>query len=162
RAALGTAIERAAPFLQFRLDRLLAEADLGTLEGRARTAESAAAIVAAHPNELVRDQYVMKLAGTLEIDADRLREAGRTAARASRRPARGTRAADVPPEGDEREPVVDRRELDILRWAIHRPELVADWLDASLFFDESARHVFELLTATSTFHEALDASDDAS
>src|SRR5919106_1717367 len=45
-AALATAIERAAPFLQFRLDRLLAGADMGSLEGRARTAESAAAIVA--------------------------------------------------------------------------------------------------------------------
>jgi DNA primase len=81
RAALPAAIERAAPFLQFRLDRLLAGADLGTLEGRARAAEAAAAIVAAHPNELVRDQYVMKLAGTLEIDADRLRAAVRAGPR---------------------------------------------------------------------------------
>jgi hypothetical protein len=54
---------------------------------------------------------------------------------------------------------VDRRELDVLRWAIHRPELVADWLDESLFVDPTARTVFELLTETGTFHEALDASD---
>src|SRR5262249_51968530 len=126
------------------------------------TAESAAAIVAAHPNELVRDQYVMKLAGTLDIDADRLRETVRTAARSGRRAAREPRATDAPAGGDGREPVVNRRELDILRWAIHRPELVADWLDASLFFHESARQVFDVLTATSTFHDALDASDEAS
>jgi DNA primase len=161
RAALPAAIERAAPFLQFRLDRLLAGADLRTLEGRARAAEAAAAIVAAHPNELVRDQYVMKLAGTLEIDADRLRAAVRAGPR--RRPPRPRR-----PEGDDVDDIdapapspttVDRRELDVLRWAIHRPELVADWLDASLFVDPVARSVFELLSETATFHEALDASD---
>ena len=50
-------------------------ADSATLEGRARAAETAAAIVAEHPSDLVRDQYVMKLAGELDIDADRLREA---------------------------------------------------------------------------------------
>jgi DNA primase len=161
-AALGTAIARAAPFLQFRVDRLLAGADLSTLEGRARAAEAAAAIVATHPNELVRDQYVMKLAGTLEIDADRLRDAVGGAARSGRRVMREKPAAEAPHDGNGREPVVDRRELDILRWAIHRPELVADWLDASLFSDAAARRVFDLLTETSTFHEALDASDDAS
>jgi DNA primase len=160
--ALATAIERAAPFLQFRLDRVLAGADLGTLEGRARTAEAAAEIVASHPNELVRDQYVMKLAGTLEIDADRLREAVRTPTHRGprRRPPREAQPAGTPDGGNGREPVVDRRELDILRWAIHQPELVADWLDSSLFSDEAARRVFDLLTDTSTFHEALDASDE--
>ena len=85
-AALAAAIERAAPFLQFRIDRLLAGADLRTLESKARAAEDAAAIVAAHPSELVRDQYVMKLAGMLEIDADQLRAAVRAGPRRRPRP----------------------------------------------------------------------------
>jgi DNA primase len=161
-AALGTAVERAAPFLQFRLDRLLAGADVRTLEGRARAAEAAAEIVATHPNELVRDQYVMKLAGALEIDADRLRDTVRTVARSGRRAVRASPPPDAPTDGNGREPVVDRRELDLLRWAIHQPELVADWLDASLLFDPAARQVFDLLTETSTFHEALEASDGPS
>ena len=157
--ALTTAIERAAPFLQFRIDRLLAGADLRTLESKARTAEDAAAIIASHPSELVRDQYVMKLAGMLDIDADRLRAAVRAGPR--RRPARESRRGDdtdVPPP---RPTQVDRRELDVLRWAIHSPELVADWLDASLFIDPAARSVFELLAESATFQEALDASDDS-
>jgi DNA primase len=160
-AALTAAIERAAPFLQFRIDRLLAGADLRTLESKARTAEDAAAIIAAHPSELVRDQYVMKLAGMLEIDADQLRAAVRAGPR--RRPARESRRdgdIDTPP----RPPPptqVDRRELDVLRWAIHRPELVADWLDASLFVDPAARSLFELLAESATFQEALDTSDDS-
>jgi DNA primase len=156
--ALTTAVERAAPFLQFRIDRLLAGADLRTLESRARVAEDAAEIVASHPSELVRDQYVMKLAGMLDIDADQLRAAVRAGPR--RRPTRDSRRGgdvDVPPP---RPTQVDRRELDVLRWAIHRPELVADWLDASLFIDPAARSVFELLAESATFREALDASDD--
>jgi DNA primase len=156
--ALATAIEQAAPFLQFRLDRLLARADLGTLEGRARTAEAAAEIVAAHPNELVRDQYVMKLAGTLEIDADRLREAVRRGPRkaSSTAPARESGASDA-----RRPTKIDRRELDLLKWAIHEPAMVADWLDTWLFQGEDAQAVFVLLSEAATFQEALDASDDS-
>jgi DNA primase len=158
-AALTAAIERAAPFLQFRIDRLLAGADLRTLESKARAAEDAAAIIAAHPSELVRDQYVMKLAGMLEIDADQLRAAVRAGPR--RRPTRESRRdgdVDTPPPPPTQ---VDRRELDVLRWAIHRPELVADWLDASLFVDPAARSLFELLAESATFQEALDTSDDS-
>jgi DNA primase len=159
-AALTAAVEGAAPFLQFRLDRLLAGADRRTVEGRARTAEAAAQIVGEHPNELVRDQYVMKLAGALEIDADRLREVVRTG---RRRPRPGQKRNVRPDSADDgptgRAPVVDRRELDLLRWAIHQPELVADWLDSALFVDETARQAFRFLTEASTFHEALDASD---
>jgi DNA primase len=158
-AALPAAIERAAPFLQFRIDRLLAGADLRTLESKARAAEDAAGIVAAHPNELVRDQYVMKLAGMLEIDADRMRAAVRAGPR--RRSGRDARAGGDTDTQAPRPTQVDRRELDVLRWAIHRPELVADWLDASLFVDPATRSVFELLAESATFQEALDASDDS-
>jgi DNA primase len=158
-AALPAAIQRAAPFLQFRIDRLLAGADLRTLESRARAAEDAAGIVAAHPNELVRDQYVMKLAGMLEIDADRMRAAVRAGPR--RRSGRDARAGGDTDTQAPRPTQVDRRELDVLRWAIHRPELVADWLDASLFVDPATRSVFELLAESATFQEALDASDDS-
>src|SRR5712692_3095262 len=65
-ARLLAALEHAEPFLQFRLDRAIAGADLATIEGRARAAARAAAIIGEHPNELVRDQYVMKLAGALD------------------------------------------------------------------------------------------------
>src|SRR5882757_11381208 len=69
------AVKGAVPFLEFRLDRLLRSADTSTLEGRARTAREGAGLIAEHPNDLVRDQYVMKLAGRLEIEPDRVREA---------------------------------------------------------------------------------------
>src|SRR3954470_6264452 len=116
-AALLRALERATPFLQFRLDGVLAAADVATLEGRARAAEAGADIVAQHPSDLVRDQYVMKLAGELDIDADRLRD---TVSRHRKeqgaggpRPATGGTPSDAAP-APRRPPVhVNRRELDV-------------------------------------------------
>jgi DNA primase len=182
--ALVAAANDARPFLQFRLDRLLAAADLATLEGRARAGEAGIAIVAEHPSELVRDQYVMQLAGRLDIDADRMREgverarrAGRTAgaragSRLGGRPLSGSprdsgRDSDVGPDrdrdrGDEgrRPPLrVNRREVDVLLYAVHDPELVADWIDGVLFSDPVAREAFELIAEADDIHGALAAAD---
>ena len=72
---LVKAVEAAKPFMEFRIDRALGAADKSSVEGRARAAEIAAAIIAEHPSDLVRDQYVMRVAAGLDIDADRLRDA---------------------------------------------------------------------------------------
>ncbi len=166
-------LAKAAPFVQFRLDRLLGAADLSTLEGRARAGEAAAAIIAEHPSDLVRDQYVMKVAGGLEIEADRVREAvSRMRAPGALRhasapgPARNDRgpsadASDANARRARASVRVDRREVDVLKWAIHEPELVADWLSASLFHDAVARAVFELLAGSDDFHDALASADGA-
>ncbi len=47
----------------------------------------------------------------------------------------------------------------MLRWAIHDPELVADWIDASLFVDPIARAAFEQLSTSAELHEALATSE---
>src|SRR5439155_8988037 len=47
--ALKAAVEEAKPFLAFRVERVLAAADMSTPEGRARAAERAMAVVAEHP-----------------------------------------------------------------------------------------------------------------
>jgi DNA primase len=152
-------LEHAEPFLQFRVDRAIAGADLATIEGRARAATTAATIIAEHPNELVRDQYVMKLAGALDIDADRLRDAVTQARSAPRRPSREPPSEPQPPE-PRRRPDVDRRELDLLRWAIHEPELVADWLNEALLQDPLARAAYHRLATSPSFADALDGTDD--
>ena len=72
--ALARAVAEARPFLQFRVDRILGAGDLTTAEGRARAAESALTAVAEHPDDLVRDQYVMQLSDRCRLDAPRLRE----------------------------------------------------------------------------------------
>jgi DNA primase len=162
--ALLRALERATPFLQFRLDRVLAAADLASLEGRARAAEAGAAIVAQHPSDLVRDQYVMKLAGELDIDADRLRE---TVARHRKEQASpgGARRPSTRPGGEEPRPArrapvrVDRRELDVLLYAVHEPELVVDWLDDRLFVDPLTRGAFDAIASSDSIHDAIASTD---
>jgi DNA primase len=170
--ALIAAVKDAAPFLQFRLDRLLGAADLTTLEGRARAGDEGVLLVAEHPSDFVRDQYVMKLAGTLDIDADRMRDAVERARRGERSGAapkvqRRPQSRDELPRGDgppdrgrSRAPArVDRRELDVLLYAVHDPDLVADWLDVDLFGDAVARQAFELVADASDIHEAIEEAD---
>jgi len=146
------AVKGAMPFLEFRLERLLRAAETATLEGRARAAQAGAALIAEHPNDLVRDQYVMKLAGQLEIEPDRVREAVRNV---HDRP--HVRAASAPPEPRVAERVVDRRELDALRWAVQAPEMMSGRLDAALFADPLASEAFVALTEM-PWHECLDRS----
>jgi DNA primase len=118
--ALRAAVEGAKPFLAFRLGRILDAADLSTPEGRARAADHALAAVAEHPDDLVRDQYVMQVAERCRLEPtalrDRLerirREGPRTPpAKPDRTPARtpvavgdrDPRGYDGPPAGPEPE-----------------------------------------------------------
>ncbi len=162
------ALEDAEPFLQFRVDRTLTAADLETIEGKGRAAEAAVAIVAQHPSDLVRDQYVMQLSGRLGIDADRLRAEVTAARNRPARPAasepRRRRPAyeDAPPTEEEAPPPelelrpVNPREVDLLRWAMHEPKLVIDWLDESLFLDPVAREAFVAIAEHPQLTDMLD------
>jgi DNA primase len=136
---LVAAVKGASPFLEFRLERVLRADALDSVEARARVAQQAAAMIAQHPNDLVRDQYVMKLSSRLDIDADRLRT---TVARARTGPRRERAEESVVPPVAE----VDRRELDALRFAVHMPALMSGRLDAALFADPVARRAFEAVT----------------
>jgi DNA primase len=71
--ALRRAVSEAQPFLRFRIERVLAAADLRTNEGRAKAADAALTAVADHPDVLVRDQYLMGVADRCRLDAATLR-----------------------------------------------------------------------------------------
>ena len=111
---LREAVATARPFLEFRVSRILDAADLSTFEGQVRAADKALAAIAAHPNDLVRDKYLMTVADRCRIkDADRLRqrlEELRRARRegATRRPGGAGRRPGRPSSGATR-PGVDRR-----------------------------------------------------
>lgn len=163
RERLPASVERAEPFLQFRIDRVLATADLSTNEGRARAAGLAAAIVAEHPNELVRDQYAVQLAERLDLAADGVRAQIARGGTPAEAPRESRRRDEPPPEpdadNDMSAPVhVSPREADVLLWAIHEPKLVTDWLDESLFLDPTARTAYHLLVESDDVHEAIDAA----
>jgi len=162
---LAAAVDGARPFLQFRLERLLRAADLASVEGRAAAAKAATALIAEHPDDLVKDQYLMQLADRTGIDVDRLRRATADAATAPKsevppgRRGRGGSAqgrSEPEPVSRPRRPAHDRTEVEALRVAVHEPALVADRLDAALFVDPVVREAFCLLASSATFHEALE------
>ncbi|MHB1988710.1 MAG: DNA primase [Acidimicrobiales bacterium] len=70
---LLAAIVGAKTYLDFRVRRALDKEDLHNPEARARTAEAAIAVVAEHPHELVRDQYLMQVADRTRIEVEQLR-----------------------------------------------------------------------------------------
>ena len=90
---LARSVEDAVPFLKFRVERVLGGADLGTVEGRARAAEAATEVIREHPSELVRDQYLMEVAGRTRVSHEQLREMLR---RPAPPPASGRAIAAVP------------------------------------------------------------------
>ncbi|MHB8466952.1 MAG: DNA primase [Acidimicrobiales bacterium] len=144
-ATLAAEVGKARPFLDFWVERILEAADMQSAEGRARAAERALTAIAAHPNDLVRDQYVMQLADRCRVPADRLRSRLEDARRAPQ-PTEQRRAPEPRPNV----------EVEALRLAIHRPEEVASLLEEVLFEDAVNRTAFRALLATSTLQEAIE------
>lgn len=160
---LVKSVEVATPFLEFRIDRLLGAADLASFEGRARAGEQAAKLVSEHPGDLVRDQYAVRIADRLQIEADRLREMVSQFRRGAR-PTIG--AVNARREQEQRRPQpplnrpVDRRELDALRFAVHAPERVGHLLVEELFADPLAREAYHVLMSAETFDAALEGASE--
>jgi DNA primase len=191
-AALAAAVREAKPFLQFRVDRVWDRADLATPEGRAHAADAALRAVAEHPDDLVRDQYVMQVADRCRLDVarvrERLEEVRRRAPEEARSTGRGRppegsggptggpapgggQWGESPPPGEETgrhagdgrrgaggRAALDRPGLEALRFAVHRPEAMADRLDESLFADELQRRAYRSLNESESLHEAIEGS----
>lgn len=148
--ALRRAVKGAKPFLEFRLDRVLSSADLRSPEARARAAEAALAVIAEHPKEFVRDQYLMRVADACRVDPQRLREWL----------ARGPSKQRTPVATGER-PVMrvsGGPEIEALRLAVHRPESVANRLEAVLFLDDVNLAAFDALCNADTLQDAISAA----
>ena len=71
--ALRRSVTEATSFLSFRLARLWASADLANAEGRVRAAEQALGVISAHPNALIREQYLQDVVGRTRVDLDTLK-----------------------------------------------------------------------------------------
>ena len=177
--ALAAAIREARPFLQFRVDRMLGTGNLSTAEGRARAAEAALTAVAEHPDDLVRDQYVMQLADRCRLDVAKLRERLDFVRRhpppevpQARRRRVGHGEEPPPPafsdDGNDLETGVGGAlsadstalrpgpGLEALKLAVHRPEDVADRVHAVLFADPVQRQAFVALLENDSVHEAVE------
>lgn len=159
---LRAGVEGARPFLGFRIDRALASADLRSAEGRARAAQVAVDAIREHPNELVRDQYLMEVADLVKIEADRLRPilARPAAPRRAASPAERSGPAGEPARRVARKPPSAGPELEALRVAVHHPGAVAESLHESLFADPIILAAYEELCRADTLHDAVAAADD--
>jgi len=164
-ARLAAAVEGAVPFLKFRVDRVLAGAQLDTAEGRARAAEAAVEVIREHPSELVRDQYVMEVAGRCRVAPDMLRDALRRPATRShpdpsRREARPDRGPAPPPVPRARADGRNSPELEVLRHVVHDWTAVEQWIRyADLFASDLNASAFMVLMAHATVPQAIEAAD---
>ncbi|MGQ0618011.1 MAG: DNA primase [Acidimicrobiia bacterium] len=162
-AALQRSVTDAVPFLRFRARRALAAADLSSPEGRVRGAEAALVMVNEHPNGLVRQQYLMEIAGFCKIDnhtVERLAESvrrGRSGAvrvREDRNPGRRSTNVWVPDT-----------ETELLLHAVHRRADVFACLPPGpavaevLFDDDRNLAAFRAVEATPSLQAALDGAD---
>jgi DNA primase len=156
-AAAALAVAEARPYLGWRLDRVFERFDMANPEGRVRAAEEALSMISGHPNELVRDQYLMQIAERSRVEVDALRRM----AAAGRRPGGSqNRGQPVATERDRVAPVaVSGPELEALRLAVQHPEQVASRLDRALFTHPLALAALDSLSAASTLHEAIETAD---
>ncbi len=154
--ALRAAVTNAVPFLRFRLDRVIDDANLSTAEGRVRAAESAMRVLAEHPSELVRDEYLMEVADRLRLEPSQLRP---RVAELARNP---TARSDEPaPPLEERRLQVQRSPmprpgLEALRLRIHFPNDVKDRLVAPYFINDVQREIFEGLASDKPLTDVID------
>ena len=175
--SLRAAVEAAAPFMRFRVERVLAARDLTRAEGRARAAEEALLVISEHPHQLVRDQYVTLVAERCRIepaelrrmvsDPDLLRRLAAQGAEAGPGPTGRAGSSSTRSPGDSAGATAGRPrrpgrataslvELDALRLALHRPEEVADRLEEALFLDPLHQSAFRRLAGSETLHEAIE------
>ncbi len=165
---LRQVVAEARSYLDFRLRQSLAREDLRSPEGRARAAGAAVAVLAEHPNVLVREQYLVEVADRTRMDAERLRPqlaeaiAGRGAGHRKQAPpaaANGTMAANAarkspPPTAGQ------RAGRDALALAIHLPAKMAGRLDECLFADPLQQEAYRALDSAKSLHEAIEGADD--
>ena len=144
---LNRIVENAKPHMQFRVDRVLGKGDFESKEGRARAAIEAMKVVAQHPDELIRDQYIVQIADKCLIGADEIR---RRASKENSKVEKSVTAREVVSVKMERLTT----EYQALRMLIHKPEEVTDWLHPVLLSDPMAENVFVALTSSTDLHEA--------
>jgi DNA primase len=147
-AALEKAVVGAKPFLGFRLDRLLARSDHRTIEGKARVADQAAALIREHPNAIVREQYQGQVAVQLDLPGESLVRAVNERVRQPRADVAATPSRAVEPA-----------ELEALKLAVLGRDEIIERLDEALFDDEQHAAAWRALASSTSVHEAIESTD---
>ena len=109
---LREAVDSSTPITEFRIERVLAQHDLGDREARTRAMRAAAALIARHPDDSTRFQHASYVAVRTRMREDRvLGEIGRTLGRTEGDARRSESVSRTRP----RVPHLDRSERDLLR-----------------------------------------------
>jgi DNA primase len=154
--ALRAAITAALPFLKFRLERVLEGANVATAEGRARAAELAMVVLAEHPSELVRDQYLMEVADRLRLDLNTLRSRVTELAKNPRERNVKEIANEPPPSRARPRTTMPRPGFEALRLYVHGPLEMKERLIAPYFVNEVQREIFDALVTGQSLSELID------
>ena len=149
--ALRNAIATAVPFLQFRLERVLDAANTTTAEGRARAAEAALRVLAEHPSDLVRDQYLLTVADRLRLEVNALRPRVLELARGGG--GQPTEYVRPPRRASEAMP---RPGLEALRLQLFFPNDVRDRFIPAYFVHDVLRAVFGGLASGKPVSQVID------
>ena len=151
-AGLAEAVSNAVPFLQFRLERVLDSSNFSTPESRARAAEAALAVVAEHPSDLVRDQYLQVVADRCRMEVEALRP------RLSRQRANPRSASvDVAPvRTTTPDYMAYKPGVEALRRVIHEPQLLDGRLIPAMFTDLVQRTAYEALATDQPIVHCID------
>ena len=138
---LVAAIADAKPFLRYRIDRVLERSDLDTAEGRVQAATEAGFIIAEHPIEMVRDEYLKDVAQRVVVEIEQMRRLVR--ARSEGRP------ADVNPVETQidggKTNIVPPVEQNLLQALVHEPDIVAGLVLPVMFSNHDALSAFNVL-----------------
>ena len=146
---LRRVIENAKPLMQFRVDRVLGKGDLDSKEGRAKAAIEAMKVVVEHPDQLIRDQYIVQIADKCLIGVDEVRR------RASKENSTTEKERETSLEDISNNPVERMTvEYQALRMCIHKPEEVKDWFHPVLLSDPLSETIYEALNTSTNLHEA--------
>ncbi len=148
---LVEAVTGARPFLEFRVERALGAGDLSSVEGRARTAETALAMVREHPDPLVRDQYAVSVATRCRLELDLVRT---QLAKPPESTGDGGPSRRLPVK--RRGPLPDSPELEALKLAVHRKDEIVELLVPELFSDELCATTYDLLNICESLHAVIE------
>jgi DNA primase len=147
--ALGAAVEKAAPFLRFRLDQVFRRGSLSSPEAKAKLAEAALQVVREHPDDNVQRLYVGEIAAQTGLPATELLKV-----LARRGP---VRIEPLP-----KRPSRESAEAVALALLVHRWDDIAPWLVEALFIDEQHLATFRALAdAHGDARKAMELADPA-
>ena len=143
-AALTEAINSAEPFLSYRINRVLDRADLERVEGRARAAADTGAIIAEHPNEVVRDQYLVETAQKVRVDIEQMRRLIVKPSPQQQRSSADQQDTAQPAKQVESKPP-PLVEVNLLRALIHQPDAITSLVLPAMFTDPVAAEAHRLV-----------------